>query len=482
MLPTPLSLRVALRTKHRSTEAPKRRSAEAQKGRRSGAQRSSAVALAHQGIQQHPEDPDGAPPDRHRRELVPEHHDSACDDDDSLERVPDGQRDRMHVGQREIHHLVVQVVQHAGHPELEAECLRPLVAGGLAEGVGQVCAALGDEHERREQEEAKDRDTGVEVGGRDAVAAQAHHDHLGPVGAHAEEDVAGHACEEGQPVEAKVSGHRDTNAADDGHQGGVHGPCKGLPKEHGAGHGAEERLHGLDDVREAHGSCAQGRHGGQLAEAVEGRDGRHHHLLRGRQAPERLASQAQQPAQQHVHGADAQLQPADQEALGEGVENALVADVVRHVQEVPQAEEDAHFGPLTKSLHCHCLGASSQLPVLPRDQPFRPGKSPLLLATGPEHSLGVGGRGRGRQGAADKGKGERGKGASGFAYFEERLTSLLPGNPVGRSRSHPISARAGRVAVNEFGRSLFSSGLPRYRGGAALTGRDLVGAPERKKP
>mmetsp|Transcript_1791 Transcript_1791/g.4583 ORF Transcript_1791/g.4583 Transcript_1791/m.4583 type:complete len:361 (+) Transcript_1791:167-1249(+) len=309
--------------------------------RRSSRLRGLLEEVLRERVQQHAEDGERRADLVHPRHRRAEDDDGREDDHNALDGVADRVRDRVHVVQAEEGDLVVQVVGEARDEARVDEVL-----GGVASRKCRVPAclelggALGDERDGGEADDRHDGEHRVQIGRAHVLTLGLLHRHLGEDRAQREGGVREHRRAEREPAEAQLGERRDGHTADDGHEREVHGDGEEGLEEDGRHHGGEERLGGLDDVRERNRARAERDHRRQVADRVHARDRCERlHLLRG----ELGCWPHGRPERQQVQQADGELEHSHGVREGEGVEDLLVGDVVDDVERIPHGEEHANL-------------------------------------------------------------------------------------------------------------------------------------------
>mmetsp|Transcript_763 Transcript_763/g.2576 ORF Transcript_763/g.2576 Transcript_763/m.2576 type:complete len:266 (-) Transcript_763:217-1014(-) len=263
--------------------------------------------MAHEGVKEDAHDGHGG---AHHGEqvhgVVKEEH-RGGDDEDALERVAHRERHGVHVAQREVHDLVVNVVPEAGLDNVPRErTCAPVLLDRRGPGPRRF-APLHAQRERRQHQQRADGHHTVEVLGADllALVLGRQHGRLGENGPEGEEHVGRHGRCEAQPREAELLGARQRHAPHHGHEGEVHGCGEDLAAEQRGEERGEDGHTGLDHVGEGHRRSLEDHDRCDLPQAVgEGHaDGQRAGL--GAQGGHR--AQAEQPQQRDVEGADEEL-------------------------------------------------------------------------------------------------------------------------------------------------------------------------------
>mmetsp|Transcript_12706 Transcript_12706/g.28045 ORF Transcript_12706/g.28045 Transcript_12706/m.28045 type:complete len:289 (+) Transcript_12706:243-1109(+) len=249
-------------------------------------------------------------------------------------------RHRRHFGQGEERHLVIKIIEEARNGE-EPQELSPRVSvgeGGRPRGPDRG-GPFDEERGGEDEEEAEDGEDGEHVR-RGEVFAEGFsvQDFLGEDGFGGRGDGADRSGDEREPGESEFLHRGEADAAHDGDQGQIYGEGQEVLESHGRDERRPDRLRRFENVRERDGSGTERNDAGDVSRREEERlraERLHviHRKLGGLPEPG-------EPEKRDVRKPEKEFDGGGRPRDGQCVEDALVADVVADIEDVPQREED----------------------------------------------------------------------------------------------------------------------------------------------
>mmetsp|Transcript_32807 Transcript_32807/g.82682 ORF Transcript_32807/g.82682 Transcript_32807/m.82682 type:complete len:397 (+) Transcript_32807:455-1645(+) len=279
---------------------------------------------------------------------VAEDGDGGDDDDDALDGVGHGVRERGELGQRLVRGLVVQVVEHGAHEEVaqeaDVEDTEEQDALGLQQsgGGGERLTEGGPLHQERgwqEHDAGHDGDAGIQV---DAAQADLVLHVLGGDPAQSARHVRRHGEQKRKRGEAHLRGRSSHYAADDGNESKPHQLGVARAEEDGEEDDGARGLGSLDHLHEGHRGEVVRRARGDVGDEVQRRRGNERLHVRLGQASLGGLEDANLPADEHEDRADSDLDPREQPRVGEAREGLLVHDGKDGVEEEPAGDGPCH--------------------------------------------------------------------------------------------------------------------------------------------